>query len=104
MIIEIDKEDIPYRFDIELAGDFYTFEIHYNGRFDFFSFHLYKDGELIVAGEKIVYGKELFSTITDDRLPKVVILPIDESGQPVEKITYNNFGKTVVLLVGEIDE
>jgi hypothetical protein len=103
MIIEIDKEAIPYQFDIELAGEVFTMEIHYNTRFDFFTVTLYKDDELIVAGEKIVYGNPLFSSIIDERLPKVPIIPIDESGKPVERITWDNFGETVVLLVGEID-
>lgn len=105
MQIEIDKPAIPYRFDMELAGEVFTFELNYNERFDFFTIDLYKDDEPIVVGEKIVYGRSLFSTIeNDERLPKVVILPIDESGQPVDRITWDNFGETVVLLVGEIDE
>lgn len=104
MQIAIDKTAIPYQFDIELAGDVFTMEINYNERFDFFTIDLHKDEQPIVVGEKIVYGKPLFSALTDSRLPKVVIFPIDESGQAVFKVTWENFGETVVLLVGELDE
>lgn len=104
MIIEIDKEAIPYRVEYELAGGIYIFIFKYNERFDFFTVDLYQEDELIVAGSKIVYGQPLFSSLTDKRLPKVDIFPIDESGKPVERITWENFGETVVLLVGEIDE
>lgn len=102
--IDIDKEAIPYQFDMELAGELFTMELRYNERFDYFTIDLLRDDEPIVIGEKIVYGRPLFSTLSDSRLPKDVIFPMDESGRAVEKITWDNFGETVVLLVGEVDE
>lgn len=101
MYIEIDKEALPYEFEMELAGEVFGFTFNYNERFDFFTVDLTKDDELIAAGYKITYGQPLFSALADKRLPKWDIIPIDESGQPVERITYDNFGSQVVLLVGE---
>jgi hypothetical protein len=104
MIIEIDKEAIPYQFDMDLAGEIYSFEINYNERFDFFTVDLSKNDVPLIYGEKIVYGKPLFSSYESADLPKMVILPIDESGKTVEAITWDNFSDTVILLVGELNE
>lgn len=105
MKINIDKNAIPYQFDIELGGELFTFDVDYNKRFDFFTFGLYKDGSPVVINEKMVYGRELFLTVAsyEKRLPKFRLLPFDESGQPVEAITWDNFNETVILLVGELD-
>ena len=101
MYIEIDKEAIPYRFEIELGGELFEMEIKYNQRFDFFTVDLYRDDELLLAGQKIVYGQPLFPDY-DNRFPKVPIIPMDESGTPIDRITYDNFGESVLLLVGEV--
>lgn len=95
--IPIDKTSIPYRFDIDLAGEIFAFEVHYNSRFDYFTVNLSKNNEVIVDGAKIVYGNPLFN-IADSRLPKVQIVPIDESGIAT-KAGYNELGNTVFLSV-----
>lgn len=100
MYIDIDKSLIPYRFDIELAGELFTMEVNYNSRFSFFTVGIEKDGEILVANEKLMLNKPLFSTFTDLRLPKVYIIPFDEEGVE-DRITYDNLGKTVFLFVGE---
>lgn len=33
--IEIEKDNIPYRFDISIAGEMFGFEVHYNADYDF---------------------------------------------------------------------
>lgn len=105
MRIEIDKTAIPYHFDIDLGGQTYKMTINYNGRFDYFTIGLERDGEVLIASEKVVYGRPLFSTFEDDeRMPNAVIIPMDEGGGQVDRITYDNFGETVFLMVGEIDE
>ena len=101
MIIEIEKDLIPFRFDMELANELFTFEVHYNARFDFFTIDVEKDGKPLILGDKLMLNKPLFSTFTDERLPKVYIIPMDEAGE-VDRITYDNFGKRVFLYVGEI--
>jgi len=79
--LSIDKEAIPYRFDMRLVGVTFTFEIHYNSEYDFFTVDLYRGEELLVAGEKLVYGRPLFNVYVNARLPDVIIVPFDLSGQ-----------------------
>jgi hypothetical protein len=100
MEIEIDKEAIPYKFDMELGGELFTFDVGYNERFDFFTIGLEKDGEVIVAGEKVVLNQPLFYSLTDTRLPKVLVIPLDQAGNQA-RVNYDNLSKSVLLLVGE---
>ncbi|NGP45963.1 hypothetical protein G4V62_13775 [Bacillaceae bacterium SIJ1] len=101
MILPVYKDRIPYRFDTEIQGEVFTFEIHYNGDYDFFTFDLLKNEQIIILGEKIVYGRPLFESLSDIRLPKSIITPLDPSGEENE-ITYDNFTETVKLFVEEV--
>lgn len=100
MYLPINKEDIPYRFEVELRGEIFEFEIHYNAEHDFFTIDIFKNNEVLAHGEKLVYGQTLFSGIADTRFPKVDIIPRDESGNET-MITFDNFCKTVFLEVIE---
>lgn len=99
--IDIEKDQIPYRFDISLADEMYTFEVHYNADYDFFTVDLERNGELIAAGEKLVYGMPLFYDIQDNRFPKAPIVPYDESERQSE-VNWKTLGESVFLYV--IDE
>lgn len=100
MYIEIEKDLIPYRFDIELVDELFTFEINYNNSFDFFTVNVEKDGEVLVIGEKLMLNKTLFSSLTDGRLPKGYLIPLNDGGDD-ERITFDNLGQTVFVFVGE---
>lgn len=100
MHIEIEKDLIPYRFDIDLSDELFSFEVHHNERFDYFTVNLEKDGETLVLGEKLMLNKVMFSALTDPRLPKVYLIPIDESGE-ADRITFDNMGVKVFLFMGE---
>lgn len=104
--IPIEKDLIPYRFDIELGSDLFLMEIQYNDTHDFFTLDLYKNDEVLVYGEKIVYGVSLFTDPYDSRFPAPTIVPLDESG--IEStVTYENLNETVFLYIdneaGEIE-
>lgn len=101
--IEIDKETIPYKFDMALAGDTYTFYVNYNTQGDFFTIDLYKNDKVIVLGEKIVYGRQLFSSYQYKNIPKVPIIPLDLAGN-TERITFDNMNKDVFLFLIEGDD
>lgn len=103
MYINIDKSLIPYKFDIKLFDETYTFEIFYNEKYDFFTINLYKNETLIVLGEKLVYGKPLFNSYNHLDIPKVSILPYDLSGN-TDRVTYENFNEQVFLYLVEGDE
>lgn len=98
--IPIDKAEIPYRFDIEIAGELFTFEIHYNARFDFFTAALEKNGVVIVAGERITYGQPMFGALNDPRLPKIPIIPKDVAGQET-RVGWDQLDETVFLFLDE---
>lgn len=105
MILNINKEAIPYHFEIDLSGETYTMAIKYNGRFDYFTIGIQRNGEVLVVEDKVIFGRPLFSVIDEDeRLPNVAIIPMDEGGNQVERVTYENLGETVFLWVGDLDE
>lgn len=99
--IIITKSQIPYKFEILLASDFFTFEIHYNTKADLFTIKLYKDGKMMCAGEPIIYGMPLFNDFyTVGKIPCLTIIPIDES-ENRDIVTWDNFGETVFLCIDD---
>ena len=97
----IEKGLIPYSFDILLGDDPCELLIKYNEAGGFYTVDLYKSGELIVAGEPIVYGVPLFADVYMARkIPCVVIEPLDESGQETA-VTQDNFYETVFLTIDD---
>lgn len=99
--IDIEKELIPYQFEIGLMGDSYEFHVYYNKTYDFFTVDLYHNDKVIVLGEKLVYGQPLFTTAKHKAIPNTVIVPFDIAGS-VDTITYDNLGEQVFLfLVGD---
>ncbi|MCM3488774.1 hypothetical protein M3689_05565 [Alkalihalophilus marmarensis] len=102
MIIPIQRENIPYRFEVEL-DDVFEFELHYNSEHDFFTVDLHKEGEVLIFGEKVVYGVPLFINYSDERFPQVTIIPTDKAGNE-DRVTYDNLGHTVFLFVGDPNE
>lgn len=94
--IPIEKELIPYNFEIELGEELYSLEIRYNDLHDFFTIDLIKDGETLVNGEKIVYGVPLFQDVFDTNFPGPQIIPWDESGIE-NRVTFQNLNETVFL-------
>ena len=104
-IIEVDKELLPYSFNIVLAGEEFNMEFMYNERANLFTCTLSKDGEVMVYNEPLVYGVELFADVYKaDHFPALAIVPLDEAGNETE-ITYENFGKTVFLTIDDqLDE
>ncbi|NMB44741.1 MAG: hypothetical protein GX995_11525 [Clostridiales bacterium] len=102
--IEIDKDMIPYRFDITLEGETYTFQVNYNALKDFFTIDLLKNDEIIVLGEKLVYGKPLFLSAKHKNVPKVNIIPLDISNR-TDRVTFDNLNEDVFLyLIGDENE
>ena len=103
--IDIDKNEIPYAFEVELGGDIFEFEINYNAAYDFFTVDLFKGEFPLVIGEKLQLNRPLFRNRTHIDLPTVILIPKDRAGV-ANRITYDNFNDTVFLyiLVGEKHE
>ncbi|MGF9907893.1 phage baseplate plug family protein [Brevibacillus porteri] len=100
--IDIEKDLIPYRFEISLSDAVFTFEIHYNSEFDFFTVDLERDGEILATGVKLVYGIPLFADCMDHRFPQEELIPFDVSGINHE-VTWSTLGETIFLYVIEGD-
>lgn len=101
--IDIDKNEIPYSFEVELAEEIYELEVNYNQSHDFFTIDLFKDGSVLVIGEKLILNRPLFQNRVDIDLPKVQLIPKDRANSAT-RITYENLNETVFLYVGETDE
>ena len=98
-VLEIKKELLPYECSILLAGEQFGLKFNYNATADLFTVDLYRDGELICAGEPIVYGVPLWQDVyRADTFPAVDIIPIDPSGE-LSKVTFANLGETVLLII-----
>ena len=97
--IDIDKNLIPYEFEMTLANELFRFKVNYNGEFDYFTIDLFKNNETIILGEKLIYGRPLFLSCLEG--PKIDIVPYDIAGR-VERINYENLNEEVFLfLVGD---
>lgn len=96
--IDIEKQQIPYEFEIVLNGETFQFEINYNTYSDFFTINLYKNHKLILYGEKIVYNVPLFENFKHLGVPKVTIRPFDTTGKTL-RISYEDLSEDVFLYV-----
>lgn len=101
--IDIDKNEIPYSFEVELAGEVFELEVNYNQNHDFFTVDLFKDGGALVIGEKLILNRLLFRNRVDIGLPKVQIIPKDRANSAT-RITFENLNETVFLYVGDANE
>lgn len=101
--IEIEKENIPYSFDILLGEEEYELEINYNESANLFTVTLKKEDEVLVYNEPIIYGVPLFTDCYDKAFPALAIVPLDESGE-TDQVTYENFNETVFLVIDEEGE
>lgn len=98
--IEINKAQIPYSFQISLGDTLFTLTFRYNRTGDFFTVDLEKDGELICAGEKLVYGQPLWrNTYRPGKYPAVTIVPQSKNRDDVSAVTYDNFNELVYLYI-----
>ena len=98
-VLAINKELIPYECEILLAGEQFGLQINYNATADLFTVDLYKGGELICAGEPLVYGLPLWRDVyRAESFPAVDIIPLDPSGEN-HTVTHDNLGETVLLII-----
>lgn len=99
--ITINKELVPYTFNIMLGGELFEIGIDYNETYGFFTVSLSKDDETVCNGEKIVYGKPLFEEIfINGKFPSVEIVPFDISGE-TDSVTFDNLSETVQLIIND---
>lgn len=97
--IPINKDLIPYTFDILLGGEMFNIRVDYNKTADMFTLALSKDGEKVCEGEPIVYGVPLWQDVfITGKYPAVIVVPCDENGD-ITAVTYDNLNETVFLVI-----
>lgn len=100
--IDIDVSKVPYSFSIKLTDKTYTFTVKYNEVGKFFTVDLLDlNGDVLVFGEIIRYGRALFNVVEDERFPLLVIIPVCITGEEISEVTPENFGKEVKLYLYE---
>ncbi len=100
--IPIDNASVPYSFVIKLEDRTFTFCIKYNEQGGFYTADLSitATGELLCYGDPIRYGRQLFSSVEDERYPLPVIIPYCLTGESME-VTRDNLGRSVQLYLHE---
>ena len=100
--IDIDVSKVPYSFSIKLTDKTYTFTVKYNEVGKFFTVDLLDlNGDVLVFGEIIRYGRALFNVVEDERFPLPVIIPVCITGEEISEVTPENLGKEVKLYLYE---
>ena len=101
--IEINKDLIPYQFNILLAGEWFELFVNYNKASDFFTISLYKDDEL-VATEPLILGVSMFKDVYQpEKFPAIELAPYDYSATE-KRVTWDNLGETVFLTIDDEGE
>ena len=100
--IDIDNAKVPYSFSIKLVDKTFTFTVKYNDIGEFYTIDLYDlNGEVLVFGEVVRYGRALFNVVEDERFPIPVIIPVCITDDGISEVTKDNFGKAVKLYLFE---
>lgn len=103
-VLEVHKDLVPYECDILLAGELFTLQFNYNASADLFTVDLYREGELLCAGEPIIYGVPLWRDVyRAETFPALDIIPTDPSGEN-NAVTFDNLSRTVLLIVDNAGE
>ena len=100
--IEIYKNEIPYDFETVLNNETFQFEVLYNSVGDYFTVNLFKDHNLVVYGEKMVYGVPMFDNLRHLNVPKVYLFPYDVTrarNKKADRISFKNLNEDVFLYV-----
>lgn len=97
--IEIDTSKVPYTFSVKLKDRTYSFTVRYNdiGKFFTVDLSIANTGEVLAYGDPVRYGRPLFGPIEDERFPLPVIIPLCLTGDEIDTVTRENFGKLVKL-------
>lgn len=100
-IIGIDKDLVPYSFDMDLGDRTYTFEVRYNFTHDYFTVDLSEGDTPLALGVKLVWGMPLFVSMETREFPLELIVPYGNN--PEEQITWDTLGQSVHLHLGDDD-
>lgn len=101
---DFDFSSLPELFEHEFAGENFELRLYYNAVSDAFYIDIKDDsGVKIIDGEKLVYYEPLWAMINDQRLPVIVLSPLDPDGEE-STVTALNFPTKVRLSFSGIAE
>lgn len=99
---DLNLENLPMMFNTDFGNYNCTMQINYNDVGDFYTVDLFDvNNNPVILGEKLVYGKRLWSNYTNPDLPIVDLVPLDESGRTTV-CNKETFGKTVFLYIDTV--
>lgn len=99
---DLNLENLPMMFDTDFGNYNCTMQINYNDVGDFYTVDLFDvNNNPVILGEKLIYGKRLWSDYTNPDLPIVDLVPLDESGRTTV-CNKETFGKTVFLYIDTV--
>ena len=101
--IPVFKNDIPYSANMRIKDTTYTLTFNYNSQGDFFTVDLAKDEDVLAVGEKVIYGRAMFSSFLDARFPAWPIIPFDMADS-VDRVGWRELGSDVFLFVIDPEE
>lgn len=98
--IPVAADEVPYMITIKLGDRTYELTLHYNEEADLFTVDLAlpdPQGVVLCRGVAVRYGTPLFEFWSDERYPWPVITPLCLTGEGIDTITRDNFGREVLL-------
>lgn len=98
--IPVNKDLIPYQFDIELAGEVFNLRFDYNALHDFYTVTLSKSGKVVAYNSPLIYGQPLFAEAwqNNGKFPACDIIPLDLSDE-ADVVNAETFQEKVFLWI-----
>lgn len=103
LYVPINIDDIPDIFDINLAGETYTFRIDYNEVKDYYLITILdSDGNTLLGQEPLLLGQLVGIDIPRPELPETDLKTMDETGRATDA-GQGEFGFDVKLYEDDVD-
>lgn len=100
--IPVDIDDLPDIFDITLVGEVYTFRVDYNKAADYYTVTIIKGDDTLLTQEPLILGNLVGFDLPDERLPRIDIRVMDESGNSTDA-GEGVFGSQVQMYLDVVD-
>lgn len=98
------SDNTEEEFEKEFNGVKYNFKAYRNAQNDRIYMSIFDENMVpIITGEKLMYGMEIFGTISEPRLPAFYVIPYDESDQ-VHEVTGATFQSPVFIFLPQDDD
>ena len=93
--VVVDKNNLPYKFELNIKEVIYDFIISYNQTYDFFTITLIKDKIILIESERAVLNQPLFTTVNEAPETTMGIYGINTD---VKELTFENLNFQTALV------